>query len=123
MSDFESFTKKYVAFRTERDWQQYHKPKDLALSLVLEAAEVLELFQWKTDVQALEKFKESPEKLADELADVIGWVLLLAHDCDIDIAAALENKLKKNALKYPVEKAKGTSKKFLVILVSLTIFL
>lgn len=112
MSDFENFTQKLIAFRNERDWQQFHKPKDVALSLALEAAEVLELFQWKTDEQAAQAVKESPEKFADELADVMGWVFILAHDLKIDLAAALEHKLAKNAAKYPIEKAKGNSKKY-----------
>lgn len=113
MSDFNHFTKKYIAFRNERDWQQFHKPKDLALSLVLEATEVLELFQWKTNEQIQQAFVEKQsEKLADELADVMGWILVLAHDCNIDLLAALENKLAKNAAKYPVEKAKGSAKKY-----------
>lgn len=112
MSDFESFTKKYIAFRTERDWQKYHKPKDIALSLVLEAAEVLELCQWKTDGQVEQTFKEHPEKLADELADVMGWVFILAHDFNIDLGSALDNKLAKNGIKYPVEKSRGSSKKY-----------
>ncbi|MBS1986524.1 nucleotide pyrophosphohydrolase [Candidatus Dependentiae bacterium] len=112
MSDFENFTQKFIAFRNERDWQQFHKPKDVALSLALEAAEVLELFQWKTDEQAAQAVKENPEKFADELADVMGWVLILAHDLKIDLAAAMEHKLAKNAAKYPIERAKGNSKKY-----------
>lgn len=112
MSEFESFTKKYIAFRAERDWQKYHKPKDIALSLVLEAAEVLELCQWKTDEEVEQAFKDHPENLADELADVMGWVFLLAHDFNIDMSTALENKLAKNAAKYPIEKSKGSSKKY-----------
>jgi NTP pyrophosphatase (non-canonical NTP hydrolase) len=112
MSEFEKFTNKYIAFRNERDWQQYHKPKDIALSLVLEAAELLELFQWKTDEEIQQALASNKEKLADELADVMAWVLILAHDCKIDLATALENKIAKNAVKYPIEKAKGSSKKY-----------
>jgi NTP pyrophosphatase (non-canonical NTP hydrolase) len=112
MSDFETFTQKLIAFRNERDWQQFHKPKDVALSLTLEAAELLELFQWKTDDQVEQAYKEDPEKFADELADVMGWVFILAYDLKIDLAAALEHKLAKNAAKYPVEKSKGNAKKY-----------
>lgn len=112
MSDFATFTQKLIAFRNEREWQQFHKPKDVALSLVLEAAELLELFQWKTDEQAKQAMVDNPEKFADELADIMGWVLILAHDLKIDLASAMEHKLAKNAAKYPVEKAKGTAKKY-----------
>jgi len=114
VSDFETYTQKYIKFRNDRDWQQYHKPKDLALSLVLEAAELLELFQWKTDKQVEEMITDpvATEKLADELADVLGWILILAHDCKIDLGVALENKLAKNGKKYPIEKSKGSSKKY-----------
>lgn len=112
MSDFATFTQKFIAFRNERDWQQFHKPKDVALSLTLEAAELLELFQWKTDEQAAQAVQENPEKFADELADVMGWVFILAHDLKIDLKSALEHKLVKNAAKYPVEKSKGVAKKY-----------
>lgn len=112
MSDFEKFTQKIIAFRNERDWQQFHKPKDIALSLVLEAAEVLELFQWKTDEQAQQAFQDNPAQLADELADVMACVFILAHDLKIDLTAAMEHKLAKNAAKYPVEKSKGIAKKY-----------
>lgn len=112
VSEFTSFTGKYIKFRAERDWQQYHKPKDVALSLMLEAAEVLELFQWKTDEDVQQFITTNRDKLADELADVMGWVFILAHDCNIDLADAIERKLVKNAAKYPVEKARGTVKKY-----------
>ena len=112
MSEFEKFTQKFIAFRNERDWQQFHKPKDVALSLALEAAEVLELFQWKTDEQAEQAVKDNPEKFADELADVMGWVFILAHDLKIDLPTAMEHKLAKNAAKYPVATSKGSSKKY-----------
>lgn len=112
MSDFKLFTQKYIAFRDARDWAQLQRPKDAAISLTLEATEVLELFQWKTDEQAMQAIANNPEKLADELADVIGMVLVLAHDCNIDLPTALENKLAKNAAKYPVEKSKGVAKKY-----------
>ena len=98
MPDFKLFTQKYIAFRDARDWAQYQRPKDASLSLMLEATEVLELFQWKTDEQAMQAIAHNPEKLADELADVMGMVLILAHDCNIDLVAALEHKLAKHAI-------------------------
>jgi NTP pyrophosphatase (non-canonical NTP hydrolase) len=91
--------KKLIAFRDERDWQQFHKPKDLAISLALEAAELLELFQWKTEAEVGEMIKHN-------------WILVLSHDCNIDILAASAVKIEKNAQKYPVEKARGKHAKY-----------
>jgi NTP pyrophosphatase (non-canonical NTP hydrolase) len=100
---------KILRFRKERDWEQFHLPKNLAISLALEAAEVLELFQWAKD-NYLPPNKKSD--LEEELADVYYWLLLMAHEYDIDLAKALEKKMKKNAKKYPVSKAKGKSTKY-----------
>lgn len=101
-----------IQFRDERDWKQFHNPKDAALSLVLEATEVLEHFQWKNGDELTEYAKAEKEAIAHELSDVLSWILILAHDLDIDIAAEFQNKLRLNALKYPVEKAKGKSDKY-----------
>ncbi len=101
--------KKITAFRDERDWGQFHNPKDLAISLNLEASELLELFQWKSSEEAIEK---NEEKLQDELADVLYYVLLMFHDLKIDPAEALLSKLSKNEEKYPVDKAYGSNKKY-----------
>lgn len=109
MSDIKELQKKAVAFRDERNWQQFHKPKDLALSLSLEASELLELFQWKTDEEAL---AENYQDMQDELADVVIYALLIAEVTDIDLYDAIENKIKKNGLKYPVEKASGSKVKY-----------
>src|SRR5690606_8085299 len=103
MSDMKRMTDALLHFRRERDWEQFHNPKDQMLSLALEAAELLELAQWR-EGEALEKhLNDHREQLADELADVLGWVLLIAHDRGIDLAAAFEAKLRKNETKYPVE--------------------
>lgn len=112
MSQLQDLTARIVAFRDERDWQQFHNAKDLALSLSLEAAEVLELYQWKTGPAIDAVATERRQDLADELADVLYYTLLMAHDQGIDIAAALTEKLARNAEKYPVDKAKGSSKKY-----------
>ncbi len=112
MSQFSALTSQIVAFRDERDWQQFHNAKDLALSLTLEAAEVLELYQWKTGPAIDAVASERRQDLADELADVLYYTLLMAHDAGIDLEAALQAKLKRNAEKYPVDKAKGSSKKY-----------
>ncbi len=109
-----ALTAAVLAFRDERNWAQFHTPKDVALSLVLEAAEVLELFQWK-DEQAAAAYLGEPAgraALAAELADVLYWVLLLAHDQGIDLAAALRTKLAENAHKYPVDQARGRAGKY-----------
>lgn len=98
-----------LKFRESRDWAQFHDLKNLAISLNLEASEVLELFQWTKD----NSYKNgSKEKLADELADVYYWLLLLAHDADIDINTALAKKMKENSKKYPIDKSKGKSDKY-----------
>lgn len=112
MSDIEELTDRILKFNDARDWKQFHNPKDLALSLVLEAAEVMEHFQWKNSEEMVEYLKSYKDDVGEELADVLYWVLLMSHDLDIDIKSALENKMKKNELKYPVEKAKGKSDKY-----------
>ena len=99
-------------FRKERDWKQFHNPKDLALSLVLEATEVLEHFQWKNGEQIDNHIKNKKSEIKEELADVYYWLLILSHDLGIDLNEALEYKLIKNEEKYPVDKAKGNSKKY-----------
>ena len=98
-----------VRFRDERNWKQFHTPKDLALSLCLEAAELLEVFQWSgTDLYCEEK----KERIKEELADVVHYCVLLADVCDIDLDSASREKLQRNREKYPVEKAYGVSKKY-----------
>lgn len=96
-------------FCTDRDWSQFHDPKNLAISLQLEASEVLELFQWTKDNQA-KPGKEAD--IADELADVFYWLIMLANHYNIDLTEALDQKMDKNEEKYPIEKAKGQSKKY-----------
>lgn len=101
------------AFRDERDWRQFHKPKDLALSLTLEAAEVLEHFQWK-DGEKLKAYleKDGAREIGKELADVLVYAFFLAEDLGIDLEQAVLAKLEENARKYPVDKAKGRSEKY-----------
>lgn len=112
MSDLRELTEKINAHRDARDWRQFHTPKDLALSLILEAAEVLELFQWKKEDEAVDFVKNHKEQIGEELSDVLYWVLTLAHDCGIDIKEAFERKMKMNEEKYPVDKAKGRKEKY-----------
>jgi NTP pyrophosphatase (non-canonical NTP hydrolase) len=113
VSEIKLLTEKVLAFRDERDWKQFHNSKDLALSLVLEATEVLEIFQWKQDMDAINAVsRERQEGLADELADVFIYTLLMANDLGIDLGEALKAKIDKNNAKYPVDKAKGSDKKY-----------
>ena len=112
MSDLDAMTARLLAFREERDWRQFHNPKDQFLSLALEAAELLELAQWR-DGEALDKhLAENATAVADELCDVLGWVLLIAHDRGIDLPAAFEAKMRRNEVKYPVDKARGRATKY-----------
>ncbi len=112
MGEIKEITAKMLQFREERDWKQFHNHKDVALSLVLEAAEVLEHFQWKSPEEVVRHGKERKEALADELADVAWYLFELAHDLDIDLPQAIASKMKKNAAKYPVEKCKGRHTKY-----------
>ncbi len=112
MDRSEELLKRILAFREARDWKQFHNPKDLAISLVLEATEVLEHFQWKNGDELREYLNEKKEALGDELADTLYWVLLISHDLNIDVMDALERKMEKNEKKYPVEKARGSHAKY-----------
>jgi len=111
-SDISLLIKKIIAFREARDWKQFHNPKDVAISLALEAAELLEHFQWKNPSEIKQHIKEHKTEIGEELADVLYWVLLMSHDLQIDISGALERKIKKNIIKYPIKKAKGRHTKY-----------
>ncbi len=103
---------KVVAFRDARNWKQFHNPKDSTISLVLEATELLEHFQWKNAEEMLTHVQTKKDDVSEELADVFYWVLLIAHDLDIDLAEAFTKKMAKNDAKYPVDKASGNHKKY-----------
>ena len=111
-SMIEKLTQKVIQFRDVRDWKQFHHPKDVAMSLVLEASELMEHFQWKSHKEIEAYLSKNKEEIGDELADVLYWVLLMSHDLKIDIAQALEKKIKKNEQKYPVKKARGKHTKY-----------
>ncbi len=112
MRNINNLTKKIIALRDARDWKQFHNPKDVSLSLVLEAGEVMEHFQWKNK-EEMEKYVETNrDDIGEELADVLYWVLLMSHDLKINILDALDKKIKKNEKKYSVEKSKGNHKKY-----------
>jgi dCTP diphosphatase len=112
MSDIDKLTNAIIKFRDARDWQQFHNPKDVALSLVLESSEVLEHFQWKNSDEIDQYVKDAKAEIGEELADVLYWVLLMSHDLDINVVKALEDKIKKNESRYPVAKAKGRHTKY-----------
>ena len=101
-----------LRFRDDRDWRQFHTPKDVALSLVLEATELLEITQWRNGPALDEHLRAEREHVGQELADVLGWVLIFAHDQGIDLPAAFAAKLAHNAEKYPVEHARGVATKY-----------
>ena len=100
---------KILKFRDDRDWKQFHNPKDLAISISLEAAELLEVFQWSgADVSNEGK----QDKIREELADVVNYCVLMADACGLDLDEIVQEKVKINEQKYPVEKAKGRSDKY-----------
>ena len=106
MSDLEELRKAIVQFTTERDWDQFHNGKDLALALSIEAAELNEAFLWK------EAKDVNVEKVKEELADIFNYAILIADKYDLDIKQIVLDKLQRNAQKYPVEKAFGSAKKY-----------
>ena len=112
MSSLEDLRQLVLAFRDEHDWEQFHNPKDLAISLSLEAAEFLEQFQWKNPDEISQHLKQHAEAVQDELADVLYWVLLISGDMNVDLDKALRSKLVKNAQKYPIAKSKGRHNKY-----------
>jgi NTP pyrophosphatase (non-canonical NTP hydrolase) len=104
---------KILTFRRERDWEKFHKPKDLAVSLVIEASELLENFQWKTDREVASMVKGgSPERIREEIADIALYLSYLCHDLGVNLEEAVEKKLRKNTEKYPVHKVRGSAKKY-----------
>ena len=106
MENWKDLQRALIEFRNERDWEQFHNPKDLALALSIEAAELNELFLWKKADEA------DREKIKDELADVFAYAILLAEKYDLDINQIVAGKIKKNAEKYPIAKSKGSAKKY-----------
>ena len=99
-------------FCEQRDWDQYHNPKDLAIGISTEAAELLDLFRFKNGEEIQQTLTNKREAIEDELADVLFFVLRFAQMNDIDLKKALEHKMAKNAAKYPVDKVKGNNKKY-----------
>lgn len=109
MTTYEEIIKELIAFRNERDWEQFHDSKNLALALFLEAAELNEQFLWKKES---DKYDVNQEKIKEELADVLTYAFLIAEKHHLNIFEIVKEKMQRNAKKYPVNKAKGTSKKY-----------
>ena len=112
MSQIKEITAKIMKFRDERDWMQFHDPKNMAVSIILEASELLEHFQWKTREEVEEYVAQNKMEIRDEIADIALYLFELSDNLGIDLISAMEEKLKKNAMKYPVEKAKGRHTKY-----------
>ena len=101
-----------LAFRKERDWEKFHTPKNLAIAISVEVAELLEIFQWTSDENAGEQLARERTALVDEVADVAILLSYLCHDLGIDLDVAIQSKMEKNRQKYPVHLAFGTATKY-----------
>ena len=112
MSNFDTTIAKIRAFRDARDWMQFHNPKNLAISINLEAAELLEHFQWKSMEESEAHARAAREEIAEEMADVAIYLFELADNLGIDLLSSVDAKLAKNESKYPVAKAKGSAAKY-----------
>lgn len=109
MKAYQEIIDKLVQFRNDRDWEQFHDSKNLALALFLEAAELNELFLWKKETESEDV---NIDRLKEELADVLAYAFLLAEKHNLDVFEIVNAKIERNAQKYPVEKARGTAKKY-----------
>lgn len=112
MTDIQKLTQMVINFRNERDWKQFHNPKDSAIALVSEAVEVLDELKWKNPEEVKKYLEQNKSKIGDELCDVLFWVLLMIHDLDINLEKQFKSKMKENNKKYPVEKVKGRHNKY-----------
>lgn len=112
MDNFENIKNKLRAFASERDWDQFHSPKNLAMALSVEVAELVEHFQWLTEESSKNLKANTLDGVADEIADVQLYLIRLADTLDVDIPKAVEQKIEKNEAKYPADKVRGSSKKY-----------
>ncbi|MGM0608729.1 MAG: nucleotide pyrophosphohydrolase [Candidatus Muiribacteriota bacterium] len=108
----EQLKKHVIKFRDERDWKQFHNPKDIAMGINIEASELLENFLWKNVNESNEALKTKKSEIEDELADIICYCMTFADVCDIDITEAVLKKIEKNCKKYPVSKCRGKAAKY-----------
>lgn len=112
MSNIQNLTEIIIKFRDARNWKQFHNPKDMAISLVLEASEVMEHFQWRNKEEIQEHVNAHRSDIGEELSDVLYWVLLMSHDLGIDIGQEFKRKIAISNKKYPVNKARGSHEKY-----------
>lgn len=112
MNEIMAIIEKIKKFRDDRDWMQFHDPKNMAVSITIEAAELLEHFQWKTKDEVREYVKVNKEEVSDEIADIAMYLFELSDNLGIDLMQAMDKKLKKNETKYPIEKAKSKHTKY-----------
>jgi dCTP diphosphatase len=112
MTNFKEIQEKLLAFRNARDWAQFHDPKNLAEALAIEVGELLENYLWKTAEQSRNLSPEELKNVKEELADIFIFLTYLSEEYKIDLLSEVESKIAKNAAKYPVEKSKGSSKKY-----------
>ena len=112
MRDLEELRERVRAFVAERDWERFHSPKNLAMALSVEASELVELFQWLTEEESAALDDAARRRVAEELADVLWFLVRLSDRLDIDLLEAAELKLAGNAKKYPAENVRGQSKKY-----------
>jgi len=112
MTEIKEITKKIKKFRDERDWMQFHDHKNMAVSIVLEASELLEHFQWKTKEEVDQYIKTNKDEIQDEIADIAMYLFELTDNLGIDLIKAMEQKLEKNSKKYPIAKARGSNLKY-----------
>lgn len=114
MSDtnVELLKRQLADFVRERDWSQFHSPKNLSMALSVEAAELLEIFQWQTEQQSSDLDVETQSRVAEELADILLYSLLISDRLGIDLIAAAQTKLQSNARKYPADRVRGSARKY-----------
>lgn len=112
MQDFEKLTLRIRQFGEERDWLQYHSPKNLSMALIVEAAELVEHFQWLTEAQSEDLGAERLQQVAEELADIQIYLIRLADKLGVNLVDAVNRKIDINAKKYPAEKVRGLNKKY-----------
>jgi dCTP diphosphatase len=112
MRNLEELRERVRAFVAERDWERFHSPKNLAMALSVEASELVELFQWLTEEESGALDPERRRRVAEEMADVLWFLVRLADRLDVDLLAAAESKLTANAVKYPADRVRGNSRKY-----------
>jgi NTP pyrophosphatase (non-canonical NTP hydrolase) len=112
MRDLADLKQRLRVFVAERDWDQFHSPKNLAMALSVEASELVELFQWLTEAESAAPDAERRRRAADELADVLVYLVRIADRLDIDLLQAADEKLRSNAVKYPAERVRGQARKY-----------